>query len=193
MKFQSRCKSPHKCSTLKNPDLYTDICHFVPVFYSVRLNGSLKGTVRPDWICMRVVSLESPLKAHQPLYVLNFLFWILNIWKDFKVLSRFMQKWIQPPAFSITVCIESCLPIGWHTFIWWKNPPKSFSIFVWIVEWWNSLPSNRNPKNNWYLSRIYGVRFGEKDRGLSTCKPWSEQAGGLDSILHEAAQDFEVF
>jgi hypothetical protein len=27
----------------------------------------LKGTVRPDWICMRVVSLESPLKGHQPL------------------------------------------------------------------------------------------------------------------------------
>ncbi len=27
----------------------------------------VKGTVRPDWICMRVVSLESPLKAHQPL------------------------------------------------------------------------------------------------------------------------------
>ncbi len=33
---------------------------------------SFKGTVRPDWICMRVVSLESPLKVHQPLYVLNF-------------------------------------------------------------------------------------------------------------------------
>jgi hypothetical protein len=31
------------------------------------------------------------------------------------------------------------------------------------------------------------------DRGLSTCKLWSKQAGGLDSILHEAAQDFEVF
>ena len=28
---------------------------------------SIKGTVRPDCICMRVVSLESPLKAHQPL------------------------------------------------------------------------------------------------------------------------------
>ncbi len=27
----------------------------------------LKGTVRPDWICIRVVSLESPLKGHQPL------------------------------------------------------------------------------------------------------------------------------
>jgi hypothetical protein len=28
---------------------------------------ALKGTVRPVWICIRVVSLESPLKAHQPL------------------------------------------------------------------------------------------------------------------------------
>jgi hypothetical protein len=31
-----------------------------------------KGTVRPDWIRMRVVLLESPLKGHQPLYVFNF-------------------------------------------------------------------------------------------------------------------------
>jgi hypothetical protein len=40
---------------------------------------TLKDTVRSDWICMRVVSLESPLKGHQPLYVFNFLFLILNI------------------------------------------------------------------------------------------------------------------
>ncbi len=59
-----------------------------------------KGTVRPDWICIRVVSLVGLLKGHQPLYVLNFIFLILNIRKDFKVLSRFMQKWIQPPACS---------------------------------------------------------------------------------------------
>jgi hypothetical protein len=32
----------------------------------------LKGTVRPDWICMRVVSLDSPLKEHQMLYVFKF-------------------------------------------------------------------------------------------------------------------------
>jgi hypothetical protein len=31
-----------------------------------------KGTVRPDWIRMRVVLLESPFKGHQPLYVFNF-------------------------------------------------------------------------------------------------------------------------
>jgi hypothetical protein len=39
----------------------------------------IKGTVRPDWICMRMVSLERPLKGHQPLYVFNFLVLILNI------------------------------------------------------------------------------------------------------------------
>ncbi len=84
----------------------------------------------------------------------------------------------------ITVCIEPCLPIGWHTFIWWKNPPKCSFILVWIGEWWDSLLTSRNPKNNWYLSRIFGTRFGEKDRGLSTCKPWTEQAGGLEAFLH---------
>jgi hypothetical protein len=42
------------------------------------------------------------------------------------------------------------------------------------------------------LSRIYGIRFGEKDRGLSTYKPWTEQAGGLEAFLHRADQNFEV-
>ncbi len=60
----------------------------------------IKGTVRPDWICMRVVPLESPLKGHQPLYVFDFLISILNIWNNFKVLSRFMQNLTQPPACS---------------------------------------------------------------------------------------------
>ncbi len=30
------------------------------------------GTVRPDWICMRVVSLDGALKSHQPLKFLDF-------------------------------------------------------------------------------------------------------------------------
>jgi hypothetical protein len=33
----------------------------------------------------------------------------------------------------------------------------------------------------------------KKDYGLSTCKPWTEQAGGLSWIFNEAAQNFEVF
>ncbi len=50
---------------------------------------------------MRVVSLESPLKGHQPLYVFDFLISVLNIWNNFKVLSRFMQIWTQSPACSV--------------------------------------------------------------------------------------------
>ncbi len=65
---------------------------------------TFKGTVRPDWICMRVLPLDRPWKGHQPLKV--FLFFILNILWEFKVLSRFMQKWIQPPA-----CLDHSLHV----------------------------------------------------------------------------------
>ena len=78
----------------------------------------------------------------------------------------------------------------------WSELYGKASILVRIAGCWfysYILLSSRNPKTNWCLSRSYGIRFGEKDLGLSTCKPWTEQAGGLDSILHEAAQDFEVF
>ncbi len=76
-------------------------------------------TVRPDWICMRAVSLDRLWKERQPLYVFDFLISLLNIWNNFKVLSRFIQNWIKPPA--CWVCIEFFLPIGWRTFIWLKN------------------------------------------------------------------------
>ena len=68
----------------------------------IYLKIQLKGTVQPDWICMRVVPvpLESPLKGHQPLYVFDFLISVLNIWNNFKFLSHFMQNWTQPPACS---------------------------------------------------------------------------------------------
>ncbi len=36
------------------------------------------------------------------------------------------------------------------------------------------------------------ARFGGKDRGLSTCKPCSKQAGGWIPFLHEAAHNFEL-
>jgi hypothetical protein len=37
------------------------------------------------------------------------------------------------------------------------------------------------------------ARFGKKDCGLRTCKPRTEQSGGLEAFLHEVAQNFEVF
>jgi hypothetical protein len=46
-----------------------ETCGFLPVGLEPMsdISVALKGTVRPDWICMRVVSLKSPLKAHKPL------------------------------------------------------------------------------------------------------------------------------
>ncbi len=63
-------------------------------------------------------------------------------------------------------------------FFWWKNPPKCCSILVWIAVCWNYFLTSHNPKNNWCLSRIFGARFGGKDRCLSTCKLWTKQTGG---------------
>ncbi len=57
----------------------------------------------------------------------------------------------------------------------WSELYGKASILIRIADCWYSsyfLLSSRNPKTNWCLSRIYGVRFGEKDRGLSTCKSW---------------------
>ncbi len=96
----------------------------------------VKGTVWPDWICMIVVSLESPLKGHQLLYVFNFYFWSWIFEKTSKFWAASCQNDSNLLLVRITVCIESCLPIGWRTFIWWKNPPKCTTILVWIAEWW---------------------------------------------------------
>jgi hypothetical protein len=77
-------------------------------------------------------------------------------------------------------CIESCLPIGWRTFIWWKYPPRCCSILVRIAECWNSLLTSHNPKNNWCLSRIFEARFERMQTVIQTSRR-------LDSFLHEAA------
>ncbi len=60
-----------------------------------------KGILRPDWICMRVVSLESPLKGHQPLYVLNFLFWSWIFDRSSKFWAAPCKKASNPPACSV--------------------------------------------------------------------------------------------
>jgi hypothetical protein len=63
-------------------------------------SANIKSILWPDWICMRVVPLYRPWTKHQTLSVYDFLMSDFNIWKDFKVLSRFIQKWNQPPSCS---------------------------------------------------------------------------------------------
>ncbi len=50
----------------------------------------------------------------------RFLFLIFNIWKEFRVLSRFMQKWIQTPAcldHGLHVLKPCIAPVVWSFFI----------------------------------------------------------------------------
>ncbi len=134
------------------------------------------GQIGSTWEWYHWIGLERDINLYR---FFNFLISFLNIWKDFNVLSCLMKKWIQPPACSdhgLHRILSSYF--GLHTFIWWKNRPKCCSILVWIAGCWNSLLTSHNPKNNWCLSCILGARFSRKDRGWSTCKPWSRQAGG---------------
>ncbi len=74
----------------------------------------------------------------------------MNIWNDFKVLSRFMQKWIHPPACS-DHGLHRILSSYWlaHCYLMRKST-KVQIFFVWIAEWCNSLLTSCNPKVNWY-------------------------------------------
>ncbi len=142
-------------------------------------NSRLKGTVRPDWICLRVVLLEGLEKDINRYMYFYFLFLIFNIWQEFKVLSRFMQKWIQPPA---------CLDQGLHVLKPRSFPPnhapkmqERHKLFFGL-----RLVSKKiqHPRNPTIIEQYFGRSFhqikvcqliGRQD---SICKLWSEQAGG---------------
>ncbi len=141
-------------------------------FYCIFSAGLIKGTVRPDWISLRVISLDRP-QGHQPLclWFFNFVLEYLRRDKCSEPLHTKMHLILQ--LVGNTGYLEVFLPIGWRTFIWWKNPPKLSSILVWIAEWWNSLHTSCNPKNNCWISRFFGARFGRKIAvcAHTTCDP----------------------
>ncbi len=78
------------------------------------------------WEWYHWISLEKVINCYR-----FFIFFSpLNIWQDFKVLSCFMQKWIQPPACS-DHGLHRILPSYWLThFYWMKNPPKCCSSLL---------------------------------------------------------------
>ncbi len=124
----------------------------------------------------------------------DFLGSLLNIWKDFEVLSRFIQNWIQPPACSDHGLYRILSSIGWRTLIRWKNPPKCCTILVWIAGCWNSsnilLTSRNLKKNNCWLSRIFEARFGGKRARFVRILIVIQTSRQLDSYLYETAQNF---
>ncbi len=67
----------------------------------------------------------------------RYLFLIFNFWscifdKSSKFWAALCKNVSNLLLVRITVCIESCLPIGWRTFILWKNPPKCRSTVFWF-------------------------------------------------------------
>jgi hypothetical protein len=137
---------------------------------------------------MRVVSLESPLKGHQPLYVYNFLFLILNIQNNFKFLSRSMQKGLQSSCLfgSRFACAQAAIFFAKPYSI---NAGET-SIVLWIAgQVKNSIILQPN-QNRAALWRIFSVHqpIGRQD-SMQTMNRTSRR---LDSFLHEAAQNFEL-
>ncbi len=121
--------------------------------------------------------------------VSDFIISVLNIWKDFKVLSRFIQKWIQPPACWDHSLHRIISPYLLSHFYLLKKSAKwllYFRLDCGLLVSSNILLTSRNPKNNCWLSRICGARFGEKRLRFVPMQP-------IQAFLHEAAQNFEVF
>jgi hypothetical protein len=71
IKFKFKSHSPKMALQIK--------LQFTELTHSPKMALQIKGTVGPDRISLRVVSLDRPLKGHQPLYVFDFLILILNI------------------------------------------------------------------------------------------------------------------
>ncbi len=131
----------------------------------------LKGTVRPDWISLRVVSLDRPYKGHHP-------FWFFNFDLEYLLVG-------------ITVCLESFLPIGWRTLF--DEKIRQSSALFWfglrndgilylqaaIQEQLLTLPH--------FWSRVW------RKIGLWPYSPWSQQGGWLEAFLYEAAHNFDLF
>ncbi len=59
--------------------------------------------------------------------IFNFWSWIFD--KSSKFWAALCKNESNLRLVRITVCIESCLPIGWRTFIWWKNPLKKVQFY----------------------------------------------------------------
>ncbi len=148
---------------------------FLSQLFSVFYLKVPSGQIGSTWEWYHWISLEKDSNRYGFL-IFKFYSWIFE--KTSKFWAGSWKNQSNLLLVQITVCIESCIPISWRTFIWWKNLPKGSSIFVLIAGCWNSLFTSRNPKNNWCLFRIFGARSGGKDHGLSTYRPWSKQAGG---------------
>ncbi len=148
-----------------------------------------KGTVRPDWICMRVVPLERPGKGHQPLDFLffNFDLEFLKKPQSSEPLHTKMHLVLQP------VGITGCMVTNRNLF---HQPGlqkcgKVFGLRLVSKEFQHSAIQTRIAQHfGRFFHQINVLQpIGRKD-SIQTVIQTSRR---LDWILYEAAQNFEVF
>ncbi len=68
---------------------------FALPLYTMNRFDALKvpsGQIGSTWEWYHCIGLEKEINGYR--FFIYFFIWLLNIWKDFKVLSHFMQKWI---------------------------------------------------------------------------------------------------
>ncbi len=129
----------------------------------------------------------------------RYMFWFFNF--DLEYLRRVQSSELLLTKMNPTSCLfgsrvglESFLPIFLSHFYWLKKSAKVLLYLFYcglLVLFKYFLLTSRNPKNNCWLSRIFGARFGRKDRGLCPYNPWSMQQGGwLDAFLYESSHNF---
>ncbi len=150
--------------------------------YSVPLKVQ-SGQIGSAWEWYYWIGLKKDINCYM---VLIFLFWSWIFENSSKFWAASYKNASNPPSccdhrlFRILSCY-------WMShFYLLRNPTKCCSILVWIADcWfpWNILLTSCNPKNNCWISRIFGAWFGGKDRGMCPYNPWSQQVGGLDAFL----------
>jgi hypothetical protein len=139
------------------------------------------GQTGSAWEWCHWIGLEKDIKHYR---FLNFLISVLNVWKDLKVLSRFIQKWIQPPACwdhglyrilssywlaQFYLLKKSALGLQLHYF------DLDCGMLLFFKYSTHELKSKEQLLTFWHFWSTVG-----KDHSCAQCpyKPWSEQAGG---------------
>jgi hypothetical protein len=80
------------------------------------------------WRCIKEIWFGIPLSSQSKISIIS------GAPEHLKLLqsSELLHTKLILLVVRITVSIKYLLFIGWRTFIWWKNPPKDYSILVWL-------------------------------------------------------------
>ncbi len=90
---------------------------FLSQMFSVFYLKVPSGQIGSTWEWYHWISLEKDIN-HYRFLIFKFYSWIFEKTSKFWAASCKNQSNLL--LVQITVCIESCIPIGWRTFIWWK-------------------------------------------------------------------------